>query len=142
MVLFCFLHRFLVADHQADLANVLVHVDTKSRTISPGPKFLQLFKELPVISCVWSFLHFFLVFFSFSNYNVKENAFIPVVSVVGGSGVGKSTFVRQCIKEGFPKPLAAPAQSSASTSADIHAYIGNLPTQTPIDILLLDSEGI
>jgi hypothetical protein len=66
---------------------------------------------------------------------------VPVVSVVGASGVGKSTFVRLCVKEGHPKPFSAPPKSATSTSADIHAYIGRLPTEKQLDVLLLDSEG-
>jgi hypothetical protein len=64
--------------------------------------------------------------------------------MVGGSGAGKSTFLRQYIPEGNPKPLSAPPQSATSTSSDIHAYIGSLrgPASTLRDLLLLDSEGL
>lgn len=55
--------------------------------------------------------------------------------------MGKSTFMRQCIAEGLPKPLSAPPRSSRSTSSDIHAYFGSLPTRASHKILLLDSEG-
>jgi hypothetical protein len=65
------------------------------------------------------------------------------MAVVGSSGVGKSTFIRLCVKRDHPKPLSAPPQARGSTSADIHAYIGNLPSlETPRDILMLDSEGM
>jgi hypothetical protein len=72
---------------------------------------------------------------------VQNSELLPVLSVVGGSGVGKSTFMRLCVKEGHPKPFAAPSQSTTSTSADIHAYIGCLSTEKQLDVLMLDSEG-
>jgi hypothetical protein len=72
---------------------------------------------------------------------LQDHNLVPVLSVVGGSGVGKSTFVRLCVKEGHPRPIAAPPQSATSTSADIHAYIGRFPTEKQLDVLMLDSEG-
>jgi GTPase SAR1 family protein len=70
---------------------------------------------------------------------MQDDELLPIVAVIGASGVGKSTFIRQCIKDGNPKPLAAPPQSATSTSADIHAYIGSLSDTS--NVLLLDSEG-
>jgi hypothetical protein len=54
---------------------------------------------------------------------LKDNAVFPVLAVVGGSGVGKSTLMRLLVKEGYPKPLAAPPQSAVSTTFGCKAIL-------------------
>jgi hypothetical protein len=67
---------------------------------------------------------------------------MPVVSFVGPTGAGKSTLIRLFCKDGGAKPASSDPQSIESTSADIHAYIGACATQNPLNVLLLDCEGI
>lgn len=63
--------------------------------------------------------------------------------MVGATGAGKSTLMRQFIKEGCSKPLQSAPHSEDSTSADIHAYIGTFPNKkSPTTTLMLDCEGM
>ena len=61
-----------------------------------------------------------------------------MVSFIGGTGAGKSRLLGRLVEKGHSKPIPGRPHETESTSADIHAYLGNFESYPA---LMLDSEG-
>lgn len=74
----------------------------------------------------------------FYTLDIQDDDPMPIISFVGPTGAGKSKMLRTLVKEGTNQPIPSKLKGTKSSSADIHAYIGQCGLKTT---LLLDCEG-